>query len=135
VTGRLAILVADLQRNEAGIAFRDKGVGLPEKPVPVFLEAALDPIHGGRSLANIIGQAKLSMHNQVVWADVDWLEHRLGTTQFGILYPHPWGEVKSIVGGVVEDMVIDAVGLMVNKPQDPRIGSLRQQGWKSKRAG
>lgn len=131
MNARLAILIADGQRNQAGQAFAAKGVEFKDA-TNAFVMLEDD---GTNSLATIVGRATLSMHENVVYADCELMEHRLLASQLAILYPHPLGYILESDGSDIKRVLIKNVNLSVSRPSDPRITSLSQQGVKPRRRG
>lgn len=132
---RLAVLGVDGQRNKAGKSFRDAGVEFKvdsRGEVPVWLEAG-DP--ADRHMGSIIGSAKLSIHEKVVWADTRLLDDKLPGSLVKILYPHVCGAIKRVVNNHVEEMVIDGINLSADEPLDGRIATLANQGVKARKKG
>lgn len=130
--GHLAILGVDGVRNSAGKTFHAEGVTFPGAEVPVYLEV------GGTlpwDFRNIVGKAKLSVHDGVLWADCEFLAHRLPGSMLSILYPHPCGDVLLVEGDAVKRIKVTALNLSCDQPQDQRIRTLGSQGVKAEVKG
>jgi hypothetical protein len=128
----LAVLGVDGVRNKAGKSFMDKGITCKEGEVPVWLEARE---LRDRDLSHIIGSAKLSVHDGVLWADCKLLDFRLPASLVRILYPHPCGTVLKTEGDVVQEMYVDGVNFSSDEPLDTRIATLVVQGVKATMKG
>lgn len=131
----LAILGVDGQRNSAGKSFLASGVTFAHNArgeVPVWL-AADDPTQ--RDWAHVLGRAKLSVHDGVLWADCDLLDDKLPGSLVKILYPHVCGKVVKVHGDIVQELVVDAINISLDHPQDSRITSLAAQGVRSTKRG
>jgi hypothetical protein len=129
--GHLAILGVDGERNSAGKTFHAEGVTfLPEVPVYLVADTPAE-----RDFAHIVGKAKLSVHNGVLWADCEFVAHRLPASMLDILYPHPCNIIGLMNGDSVKRVKIDGVNLSCDLPLDSRIRSLSNQGMKAEVKG
>ncbi len=132
---KLAVLGVDGVRNKAGKSFLAKGVVFAldaRGEVPVWLEAR--ELHE-RDLAHLVGRAKLSVHENVLWADCALLDDRLPGSLMKILYPHPCGKVIRAVGDIIHETLVDGINLSAEVPLDPRIATLNAQGVKARKKG
>lgn len=132
---RLAVLGVDGVRNKGGKSFLAKGVQFKldaRGEVPVWLEAReLEE----RVFARLAGRAKLSVHDNVLWADCDLLDDRLPGSLMKIIYPHPCGNVMKTNGDTVEEILVDGINLSADMPLDQRIVTLDAQGVKARKKG
>ncbi len=131
MNARLAVLGVDGQKNSAGISFVANGVTFKTDErgvVPVWLEARE---MYQRDIYHLLGSAKLSVHDGVLWADCELLDIRLPGSLMNILYPHACGEVVRNIGPVVHEMVIDGINISSDTPLDTRVGTLHSQGVKA----
>lgn len=132
---RLAVLGVDAHRNTAGKSFIAKGVkfALDERgEVPVWLEAR--ELHE-RDFAHLVGKAKLSIHDDVLWADCQLLDDRLPGTLMKVLYPHACGSVLRMAGDVIHEMLVNGINLSAEQPLDQRICTLAGQGIRARKKG
>lgn len=132
---RLAVLGVDGVRNKAGKSFLAKGVAFAldaRGEVPVWLEAR--ELHE-RDFAHLVGRAKLSVHENVLWADCSMLDDRLPGSLMKILYPHPCGKIIRAAGDIIHEMLVDGVNLSAETPLDPRIATLNAQGVRARKKG
>jgi hypothetical protein len=135
MNARLAVLGVDGQRNSAGKSFLAKGVTFAHDAkgeVPVWLAA--EELRD-RDLTHLLGRAKLSVHDGVIWAECELLDDRLPSSLMKILYPHVCGKLTRLNGDVIAEMVVDGINISFDSPQDSRIPSLESQGIKARRKG
>lgn len=117
---KLVVIGVDGKRNKLGKCFTDKGISFKidaDGFVPVWLETY-----------NLIGKAKLSVTDKILWADCLLLDIHLSVSILKNLYPHPINERVKICGDTVEGMVVKGINLSSNPSLDRRVGSLKAQG-------
>lgn len=135
VNVELAVIGVDGQRNNAGMIFLAAGVTFAVDKdgfVPVWLEGT-DP--KDRDIHHLIGKAKLSVHDGVVWAECEILDDKLPASLLKNLFPHICGKAGVVTGNTVRTMSIEGVNLSSDQPLDPRVGSLATQGVKPRKKG
>lgn len=129
---KLAVLGVDGKRNKAGTSFVAKGVRFARPEVPVWLEARET---SQQDFAHLLGKARLSVHDDVLWADCDLLDDRLPGSLLPILYPHACGTVDKSHGDIVEVMTVTGINISTDTPLDERIANLVTQGVKARKKG
>jgi hypothetical protein len=129
---KLAILGVDGVRHQDGRSYLAKGLLFSDVVaghVPVWLEA------GEHDFAHLVGTAKLSMHNDVVWADCELLSNRVLGTVVKVMYPHPCIREMKRDGKIIQEFYIDGVNLSAEAPNDKRIATMANQGVVAERKG
>lgn len=129
---KLAVMGVDGRRNKGGMSFVAKGVKFAKPEVSVWLEAREN---AQQDLAHLIGKARLSVHDNVLWADCDLLDDRLPGSLVKILYPHACGTVDRANGNIILEMTVTGINISSDQPLDERIGTLATQGVKARKKG
>jgi hypothetical protein len=130
---KLAVMGVDAHRNKAGKSFLAKGVSFKldaRGEIPVWLEA-FDECD--RTLGHLVGSAKMSVHDEVIWADVRLREDWLTDSLIKILYPHVLSRITRAAGDTIMEMVVDGINLSADEPLDGRIATLAVQGVRARR--
>jgi hypothetical protein len=127
---KLAVIGVDGHRNKDGKSFLAKGVSVKSDQVPVWMEAKDD---SDRDFAHMVGRAKVSVHDGVLWADCQLVEERFSAPLLKLLYPHPLCIVMRRTGNVIAEMVVEGINLSFDPPTDGRIPTMGAQGIKSAR--
>lgn len=121
---KVAVFIYD-DINGSNIRIREGGVWFAANPVPVWLEAVDDR---KKNISSVIGKAKLSIHVSTLWAEMDVIDGIFRDLPIENLYPHIGGAIVKVLDNSIDEMFIDNLNLLFNKPLDTRIGSLYEQG-------